>query len=67
MVPGRQALGFVMTTVLGVAGSVIGGLVLALAGGNTAGFTPAGFIGSILGAIVLLVIGVVAAPRRRVV
>ncbi len=69
IVPGRQALGFVMTTVLGIAGSLVGGLVVsALAGGNTAGFTPAGFLGSIIGAIVLLVIGgFVAAPRRRAV
>ena len=44
-----------MTTVLGIAGSLIGGLVVsALAGGNAVGFTPAGFIGSLLGAIVLL-------------
>ncbi len=69
IVPGRQALGFVMTTVLGIAGSLVGGLVVsALAGGNAAGFTPAGFIGSILGAVVLLFIGgMVAAPRRRTV
>jgi uncharacterized membrane protein YeaQ/YmgE (transglycosylase-associated protein family) len=69
VVPGRQALGFVMTTVLGVAGSLIGGLVIsALSGGNAAGFTPAGFLGSIIGAIVLLVVGgLVAGPRRRTV
>lgn len=69
IVPGRQGLGFVLTTVLGIAGSLIGGLVVsALSGGTTAGFTPAGFIGSILGAIILLFIGsMVASPRRRTV
>jgi uncharacterized membrane protein YeaQ/YmgE (transglycosylase-associated protein family) len=69
IVPGRQALGFIMTTVLGVAGSVVGGLVVsALAGGNVSGFTPAGLIGSIIGAVILLFIGgMVAAPRRRTV
>jgi uncharacterized membrane protein YeaQ/YmgE (transglycosylase-associated protein family) len=69
IVPGRQAMGFVMTTVLGIAGSVVGGLaVSALADRNAAGFTPAGFIGSIVGAIVLLVIGgMITAPRRRAV
>lgn len=67
IVPGKQGLGFVLTTVLGVAGSLIGGLVASsLFGGNVAGFTPAGFIGSILGAIVLLLIaGAVMSPRRR--
>lgn len=69
IVPGKQGLGFVMTTVLGVAGSLIGGLVASsLFGGRTAGFTPAGFIGSLLGAIVLLlIVGAVMSPRRRTV
>ncbi len=67
IVPGKQGLGFVMTTVLGVAGSLIGGLVAsALFGGRTTGFSTAGFIGSLLGAIVLLLIfGAVMSPRRR--
>ncbi len=69
IVPGRQAMGFVLTTALGIAGSLIGGLVAsALAGGSATGFQPSGFIGSIIGAIVLLVIaGFAMGPRRRVV
>ena len=70
VVPGRQGMGFVMTTLLGVAGSLIGGLIAsALWGHGSAGqFEPTGFIGSIIGAIILLVIGgMVMGPRRRAV
>lgn len=67
LVPGKQSMGFVMTTILGVAGSLIGGLVAsALTGGRTGEFTGAGFIGSLIGAIVLLLIaGAVLRPRHR--
>lgn len=70
LMPGKQSVGLIMTTLLGVAGSLIGGLVAsALFGaGSVARFEPAGFIGSILGAILLLVIaGFVTGPRRRTV
>lgn len=69
LVPGKQSMGFVMTTILGVAGSLIGGLVAsALTGGRTGEFTGAGFIGSLIGAIVLLLIaGAVFRPRHRTV
>jgi uncharacterized membrane protein YeaQ/YmgE (transglycosylase-associated protein family) len=67
VVPGRQSMGFVMTTVLGVAGSLIGGLIAtALTGGSETGFRTSGFIGSLIGAVVLLVVaGLVTGPRRR--
>jgi uncharacterized membrane protein YeaQ/YmgE (transglycosylase-associated protein family) len=69
VVPGRQGMGFVLTTVLGVAGSLVGGLVAsALTGGSATGFHPSGFIGSLIGAIVLLLVaGMVTGPRRRTV
>lgn len=69
VVPGRQGMGFIMTTLLGIAGSVIGGLVAsALTGGPATAFQPSGFLGSLIGAIVLLVIaGLVMGPRRRTV
>jgi uncharacterized membrane protein YeaQ/YmgE (transglycosylase-associated protein family) len=67
IVPGRQAKGFITTTLLGIAGSVIGGLVGSALSRSGAGFTPAGFLGSLIGAIVLLLIwGAVTKPRRRV-
>jgi uncharacterized membrane protein YeaQ/YmgE (transglycosylase-associated protein family) len=69
VVPGRQGMGFVMTTLLGVAGSLIGGLVAsALSGGDATAFHPTGFIGSLIGAVILLVVaGMVMSPRRRTV
>ena len=67
IVPGRQHMGFIMTTLLGVAGSLIGGLIAsAITGGSMQEMHGAGFIGSLIGAIALLVIATVAmGPRRR--
>lgn len=69
IVPGRQGMGFVMTTLLGIAGSIVGGLVAsALGGGPATGFRTSGFVGSLIGAIVLLVVaGMVTGPRHRTV
>lgn len=53
--PGNDKAGFVMTTVLGIAGSLLatyGGRLLGLYGKNSA----AGFIASIIGAIIILFI-----------
>lgn len=68
VVPGKQGMGLAMTTLLGVAGSLIGGLVAsALGGGNAAGFHPSGFIGSLIGAVVLLLVaGYATRSRHRV-
>ncbi|WP_242393853.1 GlsB/YeaQ/YmgE family stress response membrane protein [Anaeromyxobacter oryzisoli] len=68
LVPGRQHLGLVFTTLLGIAGSLVGGLVAgAVTGAPPGGFHGAGFIGSLLGAVALLVIAGFATPRRRTV
>lgn len=53
LMPGRDPMGWFMTILLGIAGSVIGGLLLGMVlGGRTT--DPAGWIGSILGAVLLL-------------
>ncbi len=69
IVPGRQHMGLVMTTVLGVAGSLVGGLVSsAISGRAVSDFHGAGFIGSLIGAVLLLVIaGAALGSRRRTV
>jgi uncharacterized membrane protein YeaQ/YmgE (transglycosylase-associated protein family) len=63
VMPGRQKLGFIMTTLLGV-----GGAVLATYGGQALELYPPGqsarFAGAVIGAIVLLAI-VELIPRRR--
>ncbi len=53
--PGAVNLGFWMTTLLGIAGSVVGGLVSGLLfKSNDGKFTPAGWIMSTLGAMALI-------------
>jgi len=58
LLPGVQHLGFFMTALLGIAGSIVGGLIARLFSKPAPGapFHPAGFIMSILGAILLLFI-----------
>ena len=61
--PGDDSMGWIMTILLG-----IGGALLATYGGQAVGFydagEPAGFIGAVIGAIILLVIyGMVTRKR----
>ncbi len=53
--PGAIDLGFWMTTLLGVAGSIVGGVISSLIWRSPDGrFHPAGWIMSIIGAIIVL-------------
>jgi uncharacterized membrane protein YeaQ/YmgE (transglycosylase-associated protein family) len=57
IMPGRDAMGWLATILLGIVGSIVGGLISwAIWGPDTAGtgFRPAGLLLSILGAIVVL-------------
>ena len=57
IMPGRDPMGIVMTIILGIVGSILGGLVSwAIWGADTrgSGFRPAGLLLSILGAIIVL-------------
>ncbi len=67
IVPGRQHMGFIATTILGIIGSVLGGLVGSAIGGRSlAEWHTAGVNGSLIGAIVvLLVAGGMFTGRRR--
>lgn len=57
LMPGRQGMGTLATMVLGVAGSFLGGIVgNVVFGGRWDHPNTAGWIGSILGALVLLVV-----------
>ncbi len=53
VMPGEQKLGLILTTVLGVVGSVVAGYLGQALGLYQAG-QGAGFIGSIVGALILL-------------
>ncbi len=66
LVPGRQRLGIWMTLLLGVVGSVIGGIVAnALGTGDVFELNIIGSIVAIFAAIVLIVIGERVAWLRR--
>ncbi|HKS09441.1 MAG TPA: GlsB/YeaQ/YmgE family stress response membrane protein [Pyrinomonadaceae bacterium] len=58
IMPGRDAMSWVSTIILGIVGSIIGGLISwAIWGPDTTtggGFRPAGLLLSILGAIIVL-------------
>lgn len=57
LTPGRQSLGLLMTTALGGVGSLLGGLLGNVIGGDALGKVhPAGALGSIVGAIILLAV-----------
>lgn len=53
--PGRDNLGFIMTTLLGIAGALVMGFLGQAVGWYQPG-EPAGFIASIIGAVILLAI-----------
>ena len=57
MLPGADQMGLLMTGVLGIAGSFVGGAVSRLFSKPEEGssFHPAGFLMSIIGAVILLV------------
>lgn len=63
LVPGKESGGWVLSTILGVAGSFAGAFL-----GRAMGFyregEPAGFLMSVLGAIVLVVLYHVVVGRR---
>lgn len=63
IMPGRDPGGWIVTILLGIAGSFVGGFLgQALLGGSS---ETAGWIGSIIGAIVLLLIYRLVVGRRR--
>jgi uncharacterized membrane protein YeaQ/YmgE (transglycosylase-associated protein family) len=63
--PGRDPGGFLVTILLGIAGSLLGGFIGRVIGLYRQG-QGAGFIMSVLGAIILLVIYHAVAYRRAV-
>ena len=57
LMPGNQSLGLVKTTLLGAAGSFFGGLIGNLISGDALGRVhAAGWIGSVIGTLLLLVL-----------
>jgi uncharacterized membrane protein YeaQ/YmgE (transglycosylase-associated protein family) len=73
VMPGRQSMGLLATTLLGMAGSFIGGLIGGVIEGGRVGghlfqLHPAGIIGSVVGAVVvMLLVGMGGGGRRAIV
>ncbi len=64
VVPGRQSLSILQTILLGIVGSFVGGFLGKLLFNSGGGFVqPSSWIGSIIGAIIVLVIFL--AVKRR--
>jgi uncharacterized membrane protein YeaQ/YmgE (transglycosylase-associated protein family) len=65
LMPGSQPMGIVMTILLGVAGSFAGGYIGSLiSGGDLDMAKPAGWIGAVLGALLLLFVYGLAANKK---
>jgi uncharacterized membrane protein YeaQ/YmgE (transglycosylase-associated protein family) len=68
--PGRQHMGFLATAILGMVGSLVGGLIGHALWGTSSqpdgswGFAPGGWISSIIGAILVLWVWLSLAGRR---
>ena len=62
LMPGRDPGGFVITSALGIVGALLGGYIGRALGWYRPG-DPVGFLMAVLGAIILLVIYRVLAPR----
>ena len=58
LMPGVQSMGFIETAVIGIVGSVVGGLIARIFSKPADGsyFHPAGFILSIIGAVIVLAV-----------
>lgn len=55
IMPGRQSMGLVPTTLVGMVGAFVGGLLGNLVvGRDVLALHPAGFIGSVIGALIVL-------------
>jgi uncharacterized membrane protein YeaQ/YmgE (transglycosylase-associated protein family) len=65
LMPGKDPGGFIVTMLLGIAGSLIGGFIgRALTGGSPGQSAGAGYIMSIVGAIILLALYRMMVRRR---
>jgi uncharacterized membrane protein YeaQ/YmgE (transglycosylase-associated protein family) len=56
ILPGEQRMGLIKTSLVGIGGSFVGGLLGTILSGGRWSFHPSGIIGSVIGAIVLILL-----------
>lgn len=67
ILPGRQSMGLIMTAILGMVGSLLGGFLGSMVSGDdVTRVHSAGLIGSVLGALVVLALATMGSRRRTV-
>jgi uncharacterized membrane protein YeaQ/YmgE (transglycosylase-associated protein family) len=68
VMPGRQAMGFIATALLGMVGSLLGGFIGSLISGDRVfDLHAAGLIGSVVGALLVLFLTGVGRRRRALI
>jgi uncharacterized membrane protein YeaQ/YmgE (transglycosylase-associated protein family) len=68
IMPGRQHMGLIMTSVLGMVGSLLGGFLGSMLGHHDMDHVhSAGFIGSVIGALLLLALVHMGGRRRTLI
>ena len=67
ILPGRQSMGLIMTAILGMVGSLLGGFLGSMVSGDdVTRVHSAGLIGSLIGALVVLALVSMMGRRRTV-
>ncbi len=68
LMPGNQSMGLITTTLLGIAGSFVGGFIASLfrSDGRVFDLHPTGLLFSVLGALLVLFLVGLAGRSRRV-
>jgi uncharacterized membrane protein YeaQ/YmgE (transglycosylase-associated protein family) len=65
ILPGRQSMGLIMTAVLGMVGSLLGGFLGSMVSGDdVTRVHSAGLLGSLIGALVVLALATMGSRRR---
>jgi uncharacterized membrane protein YeaQ/YmgE (transglycosylase-associated protein family) len=65
VVPGRDPMGLLGTAALGIVGSFVGGFLESAVFLHSLSLHPSGLLGSIIGAIIVLLISRIFGGRRR--
>lgn len=67
ILPGRQSMGIIMTAILGMVGSLLGGFVGSMISDNdVTRVHSAGIIGSVIGALVVLALASMGGRRAKI-